>query len=203
MIMRWIGVLALGIIGAGAGMAPAQEAEPVAAIAEALPAKMLKRMRANPERFLEDAAEMIYGCGGQAGIDRSGVDAVIALDRAEVRAREMQRFFAADLDNDGAVTRDELAVLASAAAAGERGRLIMAHDVADSDGDGSLSFEELRVMAQAAAMASVTEADAEAMRGVLAFDQDGNGMVGMDEVRRGIESLQNETQLDAAPQDDG
>ena len=101
----------------------------------------------------------------------------------------MARYLAGDLDNDGAISRDEVAVLAGTLPAGKRGRLQRGFDQADSDSDKSLSLDELRGFAQGVAMVSMSEADAAAVQALMLFDLDRNGAVAMEEVAAGVSSL--------------
>jgi hypothetical protein len=190
MFLRAMMILMLGM-----GTALAQEAAPVemSAIMQAMPEKALKKLRAAPEAFLEDAAVLIYGFGAKGGIDAAGIDGFIAAERARFRAREIARYLAADLNNDGEIGRVEMAVLADATAAAKRGRLQRGYDRADADANGVLTIAELRTYAQGEAMGQMTDADAEVLRGLLLFDADGNGTVAMEEVAAGVSSLVEET----------
>jgi hypothetical protein len=48
---------------------------------------------------------------------------------------------------------------------------------------------ELRGFAQGTAMAQMSAADADALKALLQFDADGNGVVAMDEVAAGVSLL--------------
>ena len=157
--------------------------------APALPDPMLKRIKAQPDRFLDLAAELIYGFGAAGSIDAAGIDRSIALDRAGVRASAQRRLLAADLDGDGAVAADELAVAAGAAGATARARLITTHARADADSNGVVTPAELAAHAGAESLAKVSEAEAALARAVLACDQDGDGAVTLPEVRRALAVL--------------
>lgn len=188
MLMRAIVILMLG-----AGAAMAQEAVvPVAAVAgsgQALPEKAMKKLRGAPDVFLRDAAGLIYGFGRDGGIDLAAIDAFVAAERARFRAKEMARYLAADTNNDGDVGRDEMTVMADAAAAGKRGGLQLGYDRADVDGDGVLSLTELRGYAQGVAMVQMSDAEVDALREILLFDADGDGVAAMAEVAAGVSAL--------------
>lgn len=67
-------------------------AQPAAA-ETALPEPLTKAIKANPQRFVEDAAEVIHGFGtpgAEPGVDAVGIDTAIALVRAEARAGATQ-----------------------------------------------------------------------------------------------------------------
>jgi EF hand len=181
------------ILMSGLVSAEAQEAkvpgQDMAGLMQSLPEKTLKKLRGAPEAFMEDAAGLIYGFGASGGIDLVGIDAFVAAERARIRAAVMERYLAADLDNDGDVTRDEVAVLANAAAAGKRGKLRLGHDLADGNKDGVLSLDELRSHAQEQAMKDMSVDDAEGLRGFLMFDLDGDGVVAMEEVAAGVTAM--------------
>jgi Ca2+-binding EF-hand superfamily protein len=184
MILRVMMVLMLG-----AGVACAQEGGADVPGFGAMPEKALKKLRAQPEVFLQDAAAVIYGFGANGGIDLAGIDGFIAAERARFRAREMARYLAADMDNDGDISRAEMALLADGAAAGKRGRLQRGYDQADADASGVLTVAELRGFAQGVALVQMTDTDAEALRGLLLFDADGNGSAAMEEVAAGVSAL--------------
>lgn len=172
-----------------AGMGAAESARVVVqepgliGLMQRLPDATLKRLQNKPEKFLTEAAALIFGYGAEGAIDPAGLERYIALERAEARARAMQRLLAADLDNDGVVAAAELASLADAASARERGRLRQRHLAADVDGDGAVTMEELRDAGQAAALDKLSDSDADVLRGFMACDLDGDGRVSLEEVR--------------------
>ncbi|MGL6209251.1 MAG: EF-hand domain-containing protein [Paracoccaceae bacterium] len=158
-------------------------------MAPQLPDPLLKRIKAAPERFLDDSAILIHGFGSGGSISAAGVEQAIALERAGARASAMRRMLAVDLNNDGAIDTDELAVAAGAASATSRGRLITTHARADADSDGAVSPTELTAHAGAEALRLVSEVDAGMARAVLACDQDGDGKVTLAEVKRALSAL--------------
>lgn len=164
-------------------------ADTAADTAPVLPDPMLRRINAAPDRFLDLAALLIHGFGAAGRVDRAGVERSISLDRAGARASALRRLLAADLDGDGAVGSDEIAVAAGAASATTRARLITTHARADADSDGTVSPAELADHAGAESLRQVSEADAALARAVLACDQDGDGAVTMAEVRRALVAL--------------
>jgi len=154
-----------------------------------LPEPLLKRIKAAPDRFLDDSAVLIHGFGSGGSIAAAGVEQAIALDRAGARASAQRRLLAADLNGDGAIAPDELSVAAGAAGATARGRMIVTHARADADSDGTVSPDELAAYAGAEALRLVSEADAAMARAVLACDQDGDARVTMAEVKRALAAL--------------
>ena len=162
---------------------------PAPAEVPTLPDAVGKRIKSAPEAFVEAAAVLIMGYGGEDGIDRAGVENYIALERSGARASALRRLLAADLDGDGAVTAVEMAVAAAAASATQRGRLWALQARADADGNGVVSAVEVGVHAQAEAMKGFSEARAQAARAILGFDGDGDGWVTLDEVRAVVEAL--------------
>jgi len=162
----------------------------MAALMQSLPDKTVKKLRDAPERFVETAAGLILGFGGAGGIDMAGIDRFIAVERARHRAGAMRRLLLADLDNDGATTRAEMAVLVAAAGAAERGRLDLAFRRADEDGNGTVPMAELRIHAQAVALKELSATEAETLRGFLAFDVNGDARVSLDEVMRVVAAFE-------------
>ena len=155
----------------------ADELRGAAEVAAGLPPATLKRIQAAPDGYLDRTATIIAGYGGAQGIDAAGIDRYIAVTRAEARARLLGSLLAADLDNDGAVTADEVAELAPLIGARERGRLLRAQVQGDPDSDGMMSARELQAVAEKAGMQRVSAAAATALVGLMAFDLDGNGLV--------------------------
>ena len=95
-------------------LAAEERAVPDAAMmAERLPEKLLKYIRRAPESFIVEVTDEIASYGGELGLGPAGIERMIASDRARVRARSVERVMQADLDNDGVVTRVELANLVS------------------------------------------------------------------------------------------
>lgn len=183
MLIRTMIVLMMGL-----GAAQAQDT----AVAAVMPEAALKKLRAAPDVFMQDAAAVIYGFGANGRIDRAGIDGFIAAERARFRAREMARYLAADMNNDGDINRDEMALLADAAPAGKRGRLQRGFDLADGDANAVMTISELRSFAQTVALAQITDAEAETIRGMMLFDQNGDGSVAMEEVAAGVSALVDE-----------
>ncbi len=165
------------------------QGQDIAALMQTLPEKTLKKLRSAPDAFLQDAAGLIYGFGTEGSIDAAGIDAFVAVERARVRAAAMERYLAADLDNDGDIARGEMVILATAAAAGKRGALYLGFDLADADSDAVLTHGELRNHAQSEAMDKMSDADAEILQGFMMFDLDGDGLVAMKEVVSGVRAM--------------
>lgn len=151
--------------------------------AQAVPEALAKRIKANPDRFVEEAATLIFGFGGPNGIDAAGVERFIALERAGARASVLRRLLAGDLDGDGAVTANEMQVAAGAASASQRGRMLGLLARADSDADGTATGAEIAGFAAAEALEMFDERRAQTARAVLGFDGDADGMVTLPEVQ--------------------
>lgn len=190
--MRRIAFVIFALCAGQIGFAPATLAEgaaDAASLAARLPAPVLKRLRAAPDRFLAEALALIYASGSTEGATEADLAGHIALQRAGLRAKEMRRLLAGDLDNDGAVTADELETLAAAQSAEARGALRMTAAAADGDGDGTISAVELRAQAQVAALKKLPEAEALAVTALIAFDLDGNDRVTALEITQSVTIL--------------
>lgn len=188
MIMR-AGLIVLLGLGSAQAQDAAQTGPDMAGLMQSLPENTLKKLRGAPEKFLKDAAGLIYGFGEDNGIDLAGIEAFVAAERARVRAGAMLPYLVADMDNDGDVTCDEVIRMANAAAAPKRGKVRLSFDQADANKDCSLSLIELRGFAQGVAMESLSAEDADVLRGFLLFDLDGDGKLVMDEVAMGISAI--------------
>ena len=147
-----------------------------------VPAKLVKRLAANPEAVKAAAGDLIHGYGADGGIDRQGILQAVALDRAAARARAIVLLVAADLDADGQVTGPEMAVVATAADAAWRGRLMRAQGQADGDGDGVVTRIEAFAFADAEGMRRVDAGDEARLLAYLTLDLDGDGRLTMAEV---------------------
>lgn len=157
--------------------------------AQAVPEALAKRIKANPDRFVEEAATLIFGFGGAKGIDAAGVERFIALERAGARATVVRRLLSGDLDGDGAVTGAEMGVAAGAASASQRGRMLGLLARADDDADGAASGDEIMAFAAAEALEAFDERRAQGARAVLGFDGDADGLVTLPEVQRVVARL--------------
>ncbi len=177
-------IAAIWTFGFGIAMAEQQigRDKGVLALMQTLPEKTIKRLREVPERFKAEALVLIYGYGRDGGIDADGLERYILLERAEARGRILRRFADTDLDNDGVVQAAEVTIKADTLAASERGRLRLAFVQSDIDRDDSLSGAEMRALAELEAMVALPDADADVLRGFMAFDLDGNGAVTVAEV---------------------
>lgn len=140
----------------------------------------------DPDRFLSRMTDLIAGFGGPHGLTAAGIEEHIALERAAARASELRRFLAMDLDADGAVDRADLAVSQRAASASARGRLERLFIAADTDGDGRVSPVEIVAKGRDAGLRALGEDEAEALRGLMALDRDGNSALTPDEVAAAV-----------------
>lgn len=153
-------------------------------------AKAIARAPARVETMIED---VIAGHGEVGVLSADGIEAHVALTRASARATVLRRYFALDLDADGSVDRMELAIARRAAAADQRGRMDRDFSVADADGNGVVDPAELAAAGRAAALRALDEEEAALLRGLLAFDGDGDGGVTREEIARGLAMAGSET----------
>jgi hypothetical protein len=151
---------------------------------------MLKRMRAAPDAFVEDAASLILGYGTNGGIDAAGIDRAIAVDRAAARGRDMARMMQADLDGDGSARADEIAVLVQATSAKGRGRVALSFEAADADKDGTVTQAEMQAHAVTMGDDAVSPGKVAALRGMMVLDLDGDGILTLIEVREAVKRAQ-------------
>lgn len=180
-----------------AGAGPAEEAAPIppgvfdtTGLTSSLPEATLKRLRTAPAKLVEDMTALILGFGDGERIDAAGIERFIAAERARSRAREIERLLQADLDDDGAVSRAEAAVVIATQSAGARARLHLAQRAADADGDGSADRDEITAAARARSLEDLSEADAENIRAAIWFDLDGDGYVTLAEVIAAVKEMQ-------------
>lgn len=159
------------------------------ALARALPERLVDRIRKRPEAYIEEATELILNFGADGGIGAEGIATAIRAERARVRAREVERFLRADLDNDGRITVEEFDGLIARTYQGGRGRLKLAQGRADRIGDGAVSAAELAAHVEAEAGRALHEADVARMMALMAFDLDGDGTVVLGEVTSGTGAL--------------
>ncbi len=157
------------------------------ALIEAVQDEFLEVLRDRPEQMLEQVGEVILGYGRDGRIDAAGIDDMIAVRRAAVRATALRRLGVADLDNDGDVTRREVGIVMPALTASLRARLVMSQRQADADGDGRASAQEMRGWAQAIARAALDARQADGLRRLMLLDQNGDGWVDIHEAAQVID----------------
>lgn len=92
--------------------------------------------------FLEEASVVILGFGTAQGIDRAGLDQMVAVERAALRAQALRRLAVADLDGDDLIPETEVRAVASVASARVRGRALRDFQKADADGNDRLTRPE-------------------------------------------------------------
>ncbi len=172
-------VLAVLVWGMGAVVAVAQGIAP--------PGAVLAELRANPARFVAEAAEVIAGHGTPSGISAAGIELVIALEAAEGRADALRRVLAADVDDDGVVSLAEVEARAAALGARARGQLRLAFRGADKNADGVADAAELRAQARQHA-ARLAGRRPEMLRGLMAFDGNRDGHLTLEELAQGVEA---------------
>ncbi len=162
----------------------------VSALMERLPDKTLKSLRRAPDRFIEEAAELIVGFGADAGLNLAGIDRYIALERARTRAREVAQLMRADLDNNQVISRAEVEALIATQSATSRGRILLGFRGADTDKNDTVSTAELRSFAQSRALARLSVEDAAILRAFMGFDLDHDRYVTLDEVILVVQAFQ-------------
>lgn len=150
-------------------------------------------MARNPGRFEAQAIDLIAGFGGADGLRADGIETHIALERAGARAAALRRFLAMDLDADGTVTREELAVTQRAASAAGRGRMERQFVAADIDGNGTVSPAEMTAAGATAGLAALDEAEAGLLRALLRLDADADGALTVAEVSAALARLDEAT----------
>ncbi len=175
--------------GLGLSVQSADQKLDVSRLLENLPERTVKQLQQKPDKFLEDAAILIMGFGGEKGIDLAGINASINLDRAWVRAREMRRLMVADLDNDNVVKAAEIKVLMAAERAGKRGLLLLGFQAADQNDDKVVTQAEMQSHAQIKAMTALSVEEAQRKRTLMAFDLNGDGRVQISEVAQVVEAF--------------
>lgn len=189
MLLRVVMILLMGMGAARAQDASVAVASDGSALIEAMPAKRLKALKASPEGFLKDAAEVIYAAGHDGRIDAAGIEVFISLRRAEARARRIGLFLAADMNNDGTIGRDEVRLFAATLNARRRGEIEWGFDLADIDADRAVTMVELRSYAETVALDLLDELDAAGLRSLMLFDLDNDGAVAMDEMVSAVSAL--------------
>ena len=161
----------------------------VPVLAQSVPDGVLKRMKSDPQAYLDLAADLIHGFGSAQGIDRAGIARFVALERANARADGLRRLYLADLNFDNVVNRDELAQVAAAASAYGRGRIWKVFESADRDSSGVVEQTEIAAFGTAEALRLFSAADEAEVMSVLAFDADANGWIDLAEVKAAVAAL--------------
>ncbi|WP_333817419.1 hypothetical protein [Tabrizicola sp.] len=160
-----------------------------AGVARAEEDALTEAMSRNPDQFEARTIDLIAGFGGAEGLTSGQIEAHIALERAGARASALRRFAAMDLDADGAVTQEELAVSQRAASAQGRGRLARQFTAADADGSGTVDAAEITTAGAAAALAALGADEADLLRALMQLDADGNGVLTVAEVTAAVARL--------------
>jgi Ca2+-binding EF-hand superfamily protein len=163
---------------------------PVAAqdLGETLGDEFAALLRERPDAFRAAAEAAILGHGRDGAIDAAGIETMISVRRAALRASQGRRLLVADLDNDGQVTRAEVGAVVPALSASQRPRLVALHRGADADGDGTVEATELRDFIRIHAEHGFDDDKAAEYRRVMLADLDGDGRVTLDEVDRVVEA---------------
>lgn len=173
--LRWLYALMFALL---LPIAARADGDVQIALPEALPEAL-----GAPLRLEQQAVELIEGFGEGGQIDAAGLALSISSERAAARATALRRFLALDLDGDMTLSATEAAEATSVLAAKARGRLMSLIAEADLDGDRALSLPELRLAGEKAALRALSEARAAERMALMAFDQDGDGWLGRDEIR--------------------
>ena len=158
-------------------------------LSQLLPEATLSKVREKPKTFAAEAADVILSFGAAGAINAEGLATSVVSDRARIRAREIDRFLPADLDDEWVMTRAEVDGLIGRSAEGSRGPLRVAFLEADVNADGTVDRSELEAHALAVALARVTEDEAAERLALMAFDLDADGTVSVDELVAGVAAL--------------
>lgn len=178
--------LAMGLA-LGLAQAQAQEEAKGRDPVEMARAKLERRVKSDPMGVLEDAARAIVTAtasgSGVEGLDAAGVERLLALERAAIRARALGDWLAADLDNDGAISAAEAEAFLPLMAARPRAGAALAVMQADANGDGLSDPAELRAAADRQALTRIDVQEAAALAALLTLDRDGDGVLTLAEAR--------------------
>jgi hypothetical protein len=155
----------------------------------ALPPRMIKAIKADPEAYLQDVAALIASAGQGDAITADQLAVSIAVQRARARVDVLAPLLEADLNGDGAVAREELLGTASALKSEARAKLDRAFGAADGDGDGLVTGAELAAKGEDAALSVMGPARLAEVKVLMGFDADADGSVTLDEVRNGLQAL--------------
>ena len=160
-----------------------------AAASPLLPDTLLRAIKADPARYIASVSTLIASYGGADGLTEAQLNTSMALMRAKARTQAILPLMGADLDADGALTRDEVVAAEDVASATARGKMEKAFGLADVDADGVVTAEELAGFGDAAALAAFSPAMMARLAVVMGFDADGDGKVTISEVRSGLGEL--------------
>lgn len=162
---------------------------PLMVLADGMPKAVAVQVERDADRYLDELSVLIDGYGAGGAIDRDGLNALVAMARADARAVAFRRLQGADLDGDGAIAGLEMRATAAAQAATARGRMILNFGKADLDGDDQVTAIELQAYANAAALKAFSDDKAAAVYAIMGFDGDGDGRVTVAEAKRVISAL--------------
>jgi Ca2+-binding EF-hand superfamily protein len=177
-MVKWVAMVAMALLLLVQGARAQQAADP-----------LVEAVRQNADRVETRLLDLVAGFGGPDGLTAEGIAAHVALERAAARASALRRFHAIDLNADGAVDRDELALARAAASAAARGRMDRLFDLADANGDGRVDAAEIAAAGRAAGFRALGEEDEALLRAALRLDADGDGALTAAEVAAGIARL--------------
>lgn len=154
-----------------------------------LPEDLIKTIKADPAQYLDHTAGLIAAFGAGDGITEDQVNLSLSLVRAKARAAAILPLLRADLDGDGAVSREEVTLAGATLASPARRRLEARFQAGDGDGDGMISAAELADLGEAAALAALSPSQMAQAKILMGFDADGDGKVTLAEVRQGLAGL--------------
>jgi EF hand len=98
-----------------------------------------------------------------------------------------------DLNADGTLDGDELAVSQGAVSATARGRMERQFRAADTNGDARVDAAEQAAEGQAAALRAVSEDEAQLLRSLVRLDADGDGALTQKEVEAALSAKASDT----------
>lgn len=123
-----------------------------------------------------DTSRLIVGSDQKPDLDRRQIELLRHLmsdlrpgdTTAILRARQLEMFYASDIDGKPGITADDTAIFAARATARERARLVGTLLADDLDGDNAVTVEELRMAGQ---LDAVSRGQAQSSGAILSAEQ--------------------------------
>ncbi|MFC2970415.1 hypothetical protein [Acidimangrovimonas pyrenivorans] len=171
--------------------APPARAEPVLDLARlGLTARETSSIARDPAASLRRFYTTALGLSPDGTISQQVIESRDRISRARLRGGRIGAVLGYDLNDDGAISSEEIAAVLDTLTGRRRADLLILRDSGDGNGDGRIDMAEIRAYAARQQRTSLlTALSARRYQTLLKMDVDGDGKVTLEEIRMVVAAI--------------